>query len=217
MVGQSNSKTYAARWNGTSWSVVATPNRSGATVSQLNSVVCVSVSDCTAVGSDRDHGVQHMLIEHWDGTAWSLAALPAALSLSDSFASVSCTTPSSCTAVGASGVAKDHPLVARWDGTSWTAAWGAVPTGAPNADLSGVSCVAAADCTAVGRWISPYGNRTMAEHWDGTSWSVVTTPNRPLAFHDRLLSVSCAGSSSCAAVGTANVVPFDQTLALRYG
>jgi hypothetical protein len=42
--------TLAALWNGISWSIVPTPNPSGATASYLSSVSCPTAQTCTAVG-----------------------------------------------------------------------------------------------------------------------------------------------------------------------
>jgi hypothetical protein len=71
--------------------------------------------------------------------------------------------------------------------------------------LSAVSCTSAASCTAVGHYqssnVSNFGaQQTLAEVWDGTTWSLWTTPN-PSAAHDLLLGVSCGASQMCTAVG----------------
>jgi hypothetical protein len=36
-------------------------------------VDCIATTDCWAVGSDRHGQVEPSLIEHWNGTAWSVA------------------------------------------------------------------------------------------------------------------------------------------------
>ena len=41
------------RWNGSSWSVMAAPNPSGSTYTQLESVACTSVTECMATGYYR--------------------------------------------------------------------------------------------------------------------------------------------------------------------
>jgi len=43
--------TLAEGWDGTAWAVETTPNPAGEIYNTLNSVSCVSVSDCIAVGS----------------------------------------------------------------------------------------------------------------------------------------------------------------------
>ena len=43
-----------------------------------------------------------------------------------------------------------------------------------------MTCVSASDCWAVGYYIYSSGvyiYQTLIEHWDGTSWAIVTSPN----------------------------------------
>ncbi len=66
-----------------------------------------------------------------------------------------------------------------------------------------MSCPSAAACTAVGSYANSAGTGlTLAERWDGTTWSVQTTPNPPggRAFNN-LLGVSCPSRVACTAVG----------------
>src|SRR6476660_118141 len=71
-----------------------------------------------------------------------------------------------------------------------------------NNDLFGVTCVSASDCWAVG----DYSNenlipRTLIEHWDGTSWAIVSSPNTGTTDRNFLTGVTCASASECWAVG----------------
>jgi hypothetical protein len=59
------------RWDGTQWHPVTTPAPSG-TDSQLNGISCVTASDCWAVGDQFNATTTRNLIEHWDGSAWSI-------------------------------------------------------------------------------------------------------------------------------------------------
>jgi hypothetical protein len=53
----------AETWNGTTWSVVATPNRSEAYASQLFGVACRSTGLCFAVGSSTTDIGESTLVE----------------------------------------------------------------------------------------------------------------------------------------------------------
>jgi hypothetical protein len=78
--------------------------------------------------------------------------------------------------------------------------WSVTPSASPHgADaLDGVSCAAAKFCMAVGSYDGGAG--TLAEAWNGKSWSV--TPSRsPGGDPDEFLAVSCTSSSFCMAVG----------------
>src|SRR5262249_36515521 len=43
--------------------------------------------------------------------------------------------------------------------------------------------------------------KTLAETWNGTSWSIATTPNPASATSSQLNSVACTSASLCSAVG----------------
>src|SRR5438034_1962059 len=71
--------TAAEHWNGTAWTLVATPN-SGLGENNLNGVSAVSAGDVWAVGywqpQKKTDAAFHTLTEHWDGTAWSIVPSP---------------------------------------------------------------------------------------------------------------------------------------------
>ena len=74
--------------------------------------------------------------------------------------------------------------------------------------LNGVSCVSSASCEAVGEASGSSINGTLAEHWDGSAWTVQATPTSG-SDGDALNSVSCVSATRCTAVGEAT----DATLA----
>lgn len=62
----------AEQWNGTSWQVVATPNDSAATQSPLDGVAAVSAKNVWAVGWVTIGTTAQTLIEHWNGSKWTI-------------------------------------------------------------------------------------------------------------------------------------------------
>jgi hypothetical protein len=201
--------TLAEAWNGTSWSIQTTPTPSGATSSGLSGVSCTAASACTAVGDSSDSSnVEVTLAEAWNGTAWSIQTTPTPSGATSSqFSGVSCTAASACNAVGSyddsSGVGVT--LVEVWNGTSWSIQTTPNTSGATSSGLSGVSCNAASACTAVGAYALTSGEPfTLAEAWNGTSWSIQTTPNPSSAPGSSLSGVSCTAASACTAVGEGN-------------
>jgi hypothetical protein len=60
-----------------------------------------------------------------------------------------------------------------------------------------------ADCWAVGEANVGFSSqgRTVAEHWNGQSWSIVTTPNLDPGEDNTLWAVTCPRSRLCWAVG----------------
>jgi hypothetical protein len=72
------------------------------------------------------------------------------------------------------------------------------PGGSFSGDLSGVSCVSASDCWAVG---GTSNNVAITDHWDGSAWSVVHIPAPRHSYTTNLPSISCTAVASCWAVG----------------
>jgi hypothetical protein len=66
-----------------------------------------------------------------------------------------------------------------------------------------VSCTSPSACTAVGGRLAPPGkpSATLAERWNGHTWSIQPTPNPPGHGVKLLNSVACTSRSSCIAVG----------------
>jgi hypothetical protein len=66
----------SVRWNGTAWSRLTTPNPPNhLDLHGLQGIACVTASDCWAVGgsaSTGEPGLASSIIEHWNGTKWSL-------------------------------------------------------------------------------------------------------------------------------------------------
>ena len=122
-------------------------------------------------------------------TKWAiqLTPLPAGAN-TGALNAVSCTAAASCTAVGSAGTHIRHgelntPLAEHWDGSTWTLQPMPSPAGLTGVNLRGVSCAAAASCTAAGIYTTGSGTGTMilpfAEHWDGSTWTVQLMPLPP--------------------------------------
>jgi hypothetical protein len=178
----------------------------GAQPDSLRGVTCVGSTECVAVGYVGFFPAQRTLVEMWDGSAWSIVASP---SPGDSsyLASVACSGPSWCVAVGNQVGAREQTLVESWSGGAWTV----VPTPDPpgyDSALNAVSCTGADRCVAVGQSDLDRNDRpptrTLVESWNGSVWSVVPSPS-PGDSYDNLEGVSCAGPSTCVAVGASAV------------
>jgi hypothetical protein len=168
-VGSDTAGTLAEAWNGTSWRVQATPNPSGATRTVLSGVSCTAADACTAVGSYDVSGTATPLAEGETGTPsshWAIEATPIAQSdLPSGLSGVSCPAAGACTAVGYhDGSAGQVPFADAWNGTTWTTEPTPEPAGSISGILSGVSCPAAAGCTAAGFSVNRSPNyRTLAD------------------------------------------------------
>ena len=145
------------------------------------------------------------LTEAWDGTTWTEVPSPTPVGSIDTvLLSVSCTTPDSCSATGfyLNTASTWLTLAEAWDGSSWNLVPSPGPSGVAGSKLAGVSCAGPNSCMAVGDSFDTAGNTyTLAEEWDGSSWSVVPSPNSASGSEDVLTAVSCVASSQCTAVG----------------
>jgi hypothetical protein len=121
---------------------------------------------------------------------------------------VACTSSSNCWSVGgySSGGSELNEAL-RWNGTKWSRVATPNPGGSTNNasnELVGVRCNAPSDCWAVGDFALGGVQRNEALRWNGTKWSVVTTPNgagtNPGAFNG-LFDVTCTAKNNCWAVG----------------
>jgi hypothetical protein len=201
-LGAFDSKTLATHWNGSAWSIVVTPNPSLSTLNALNSVTCVSSSDCWATGlGNGTNTTDQTLAEHWNGSAWSIVATPNPSPVSI-LGGVYCITGSDCWTVGHAG---GQNLAEHWNGMGWSIVTTPDTSPAQNNGLGTVSCVTTSDCWAVGQAASGSGGaeQNLAEHWNGMGWSIVTTPDTSSDQNNDLAGVSCVSTSDCWAVGQA--------------
>jgi hypothetical protein len=140
--------------------------------------VAVTADDVWAVGTWFTKAfVDRTLILHWDGVDWSRVASPNAgpPSAANDLVSVAASAADDVWAVGLRDL---KTLAMHWDGVAWSVVPSPTPGG--NADLAGVVAVGPDDVWAVGGFVDRTANavRTLVEHWDGTTWSVVPSANK---------------------------------------
>ena len=133
-------------WTGAAWGQVF-----GGLNSDLYAVGGTASTDVWAVGGE--FGSTGM-IEHWNGTAWSSATLPAS---TPTLYGVWASTTAGAWAVGAGGT------ILHWDGSAWTSA-----TSGTSVEINAVWGSSPADVWAV-------GNGGTILHWNGSTWSGVTS------------------------------------------
>ena len=210
--------SLAAGNSGPGWTIVKSPNT---TEQNLAAVSCASLADCWAVGNYvNTAGFAQTLTEHWDGSAWKIVASPnSSASEYNYLEGVICNSTSDCFATGwvrqndgTESTATYLSLIEHWNGVSWSIATSANP-GTKRNKLWGVTCNLASDCWTVGIYRNTTGSiHTLVEHWDGTAWSVVTSPNTSTSQQNDLYSIACASSSDCWAIGNYFTSGVSQTL-----
>lgn len=184
-------KTLAEAWNGTSWSVVPSPNPSQR-FNYLSGVTCASAKDCLAVGT-YGYNNGKPLVESWDGATWSVMVTP---KLRGELFGVSCIQADDCIAVGATA---DGPLIESWNGKAWSIVQSR--NGESGSGLADVSCASEESCMAVGTAVGSRRVHPLAEYWNGTAWSIVRTTDGEGGPVVELNAVSCPSPTSCVAVG----------------
>jgi hypothetical protein len=160
-------QTLTEHWNGRSWSIVGAPDiaaRDGVTPWDVfTSVVAISADDVWAVGlTEWELEVEGVaaqpLVEHWNGTYWSLV-----------------------------DVSDPEPTPPDWALAQVQAPAGSSGAVASVA-LLGVAATSVTDVWAVGGYEADMGVQTgeaspwetLTEHWDGSAWSIVSAPDATL-------------------------------------
>lgn len=173
-VGSAHAQATALPDRG-SWQIVASPNLTRS--NSLAAVYVLSASDGWAVGQGykTPHSTMSQpLAEHWNGTQWRLVPSTETRSSSGLLA-VSAVSTNDAWAVGFTGT---RTLIERWNGSSWQII--ASPSVGQSDILEGVQALSTNNVWAVGVSNNYNGavSKTLIEHWDGMSWTIVSSPNR---------------------------------------
>ena len=188
----------------------------------FGAVAAVSKNDVWAVGNympdtaKANQDATLSMAAHYDGTKWtSTPTVDGGSNFSTLFGVAA--VPGKAWAVGTDLGADFLPraVIEAWDGS----AWHLVP--APKLDaqrsiLYSATAVNDHDVWAVGIQQDRAGTfGTLIEHFDGTKWSVVPTPN-PGAFGNELYGIAADGPNSVYAVGQRDDAHSDTALVLHW-
>lgn len=170
------SKTLIEHWNGISWTIVSSPNQGDG--DDLHAIVALVPNDIWAVG---DNDTSTALIEHWNGSQWSIVHT-SSVGMYARLSSVSALAANNIWAVGYTNTTGGYKtLVEHWNGTSWSI----VPSPSPGSGsyddmLNTISAISAKNIWAAGMYRDArhvYTTIPYMLHWNGTTWSVIKTPN----------------------------------------
>jgi hypothetical protein len=207
-------QTLAEAWNGHRWAVQQTknvPNPGSPVWGELNGIWCLSSKACTAVGYYEGSVTQLTLAERWNGKTWSIeptANLPG--EPGNALYAISCRSARQCIAVGNYSASNGsvEPLAEAWNGRQWSLQSTPAPDGAQETSLLGAACPSASVCLAVGYTVVADTTRTLAEQWNGRTWSIKPAPPPAGSGQSELSGIWCQAARACVAVGsdTADVV-----------
>lgn len=187
------------------WSAVELPAVAGEDTGGKADVACPTSIYCIRVGASLNGSTPTSKAKVWDGNSWTATTTPSPSGAKASeLTSVACASTTSCRAVGSyvdsGGVTKTMSLA--WNGTAWSVTTTPVPAGATSSRLEGITCLSSTDCRAVGSAVISGVTKALALTWNGSAWSIVTTPFPSGATASRLYSVACTAASACRAVGS---------------
>ncbi|HXY72435.1 MAG TPA: VCBS repeat-containing protein, partial [Actinomycetota bacterium] len=171
--------TLTEHWDGTAWSIVDSPTMPSSGSNTLTAVSALSTNNVWAVGYYFDSkNVRKTLIEHWDGTDWSVVSSPDPGGMSDALLGVRAIAANNVWAVGFTSAGYGYDaLILHYNGTSWTPFSAAPdPTSAEDV-LAGIDSTGPNDVWAVGYHVIGSDYRTLTEHFDGTAWTVQPSAN----------------------------------------
>jgi hypothetical protein len=168
------------QWNGTKWRLFPGPKFGKKDQANVFAMTSSSANDVWAIGSlvNLATGRVSPLFEHWNGTAWTATTLE---SNNEFLFGASADAANDAWAVGFNGSDKIDTSAMHWDGRNWKRV--ATPNvGEGTNKLNAVLALAPNDAWAVG-FSTPVAppkqaaTLTLIEHFDGTSWAVVPSPN----------------------------------------
>jgi hypothetical protein len=154
----SNNPVAFEHWNGTQWSLVFGQGVSNSSAS-ISHLAATSSTDVWAVGTSRASGRRTptlTLIEHWNGSAWSIVTSPTLSTPSGFLSGVTALSSTDAWAVG--GTFRGSPVVEQWNGTQWSLVTVPVVAGAANNQLSAVSSLPGGTVIAVGPTLAILSN-----------------------------------------------------------
>ncbi len=169
----------------TTWLTISSPN--SGTTNYLYGVSAISPSDTWAVGYAYNGSNQLTLIEHWNGTNWAIVSSPNPGTQTRCGTGYSGNVLSSVASLGSNNVWavgyicgwQSRTLIEHWDGVHWTVVPSPSVAGADSSTLVSVAAVSANNIWAVGNFQvgGQYQWNTLVEHWNGTQWNIVNSPN----------------------------------------
>jgi hypothetical protein len=205
--------------SGNEWEAVPSPSI-GNLDNNLAAVSAASANDAWAVGdyyNSNNPNVLESLGEHWNGSSWTAYPLPDVGPNENTLLGVSELPEGKAWAVGYFIDAEyaQHTLIEHWNGSSWQV----IPSPNPGGDgniLYGVAAIADNDVWAVGGQQDSSGIwHPLAEHWDGSSWTVVPTQD-PNGGGNLLYAVKTVSSGDVYATGQSGTAFPSQALVEHY-
>ncbi|HTC59200.1 MAG TPA: VCBS repeat-containing protein, partial [Solirubrobacteraceae bacterium] len=174
-----------SQWTGEvgGWATTPTPDATGAPNNRLTSVSCASSTFCFATAYEVYNGTSYAYGESWNGSEWKIQSSGLEPNAGIQFAGVSCTSSTSCTAVGGLTESSGNVVTVayNWNGSKWTHQTTPNATGAPNNRLTSVSCTSSTFCFATAYEVYNGTSYAYGESWNGSEWKIQSSGLEPNA------------------------------------
>jgi hypothetical protein len=208
-----NPSQVIEHFDGTEWSVSTGPVFQPTDQTALYGVSATSATDVWAAGNIltliNDEPALFPVFEHFDGTSWT--AITDESTSDGGMFGISALATDDVWAVGS--IAVGATLVEHFNGVKWSV----IPSPNPGKGetlLEGVTALGRDDVWAVGWFVEAAGQdrpaKTLLEHWDGTSWTVVPSPNvggpTTQAFSNELRGITAVSANDIWAFGSTDAL-----------
>lgn len=186
-------RTLIIRWDGFTWQNMPGVDPS----SEWNQLVALSVISSTDVWAAGTTGPNYAdykkeLVIHWDGQSWTEQTTPNSASAHNKLTDIVAVAPDNVWAVGDYYISGYRPYAIHWDGSSWSHVDMPAISGQFHY-LQRVAAVGPNDIWSVGYTTPAFSSETqfstLIEHWDGSTWDLVPSPD-PGKHDNVLLGVS---------------------------
>lgn len=203
------------KWNGTKWNLFPNPTLLPNSQGDLFAMTSSSATDIWAVGNlvqTLSNGVtlSYNLFEHWNGTSWTPTFIQD--NTFEALTGVSEDATNDAWAVGwvsPESDASNGTLAIHWNGTSWTEVATPENVGEGPNQLNAVAALTPDNAWAVGYSTPDLAGQsatlTLILHWDGTTWSIVPSPNvgpNSTSQSNRLLGITANSADDIYAFGS---------------
>jgi hypothetical protein len=206
-VGVAYDQPLAEHWDGSNWTIVPMSDPGPYHV-DLTGVVAISTNDVWVVGifvTAADNSTESSYAQHWNGSSWSGYVL-APTSVTAVFA-VAASSSTDVWAVGTFLSANTlEPMVEHWNGSAWSLSPGVMNANSFDNEFFSVSALSSTDVWVVGEDTASFGvsPQSLAEHWDGSTWTLPATPNS--AGDNEILGVAALGAGHAVGIGFGNFI-----------
>ena len=184
------------------WQIITSPN-SSRQVNELHSVSALAENDVWAVGVSYniERTLGSTLIEHWNGSRWSVVPSPNPSGTLNILYGVAAVASNDVWAVGYAATASSGAVIMHWNGSVWSVVPNP-PSSIFMSNLLALAVISANDIWAVGSGRIGDEDATLTLHWNGTAWSFVSSPNVTPEVDNTLSGVAAIASNDVWAVGT---------------